>query len=101
MLVEAYSTATGKKRMIPEHYLTSVNFAGMFSKTPKQKAADKLNGPPTSAWTIAELTAYAGDHGIDLDGAKLHADIFEAINTHQPPTGPGPGNTADADNTEE
>ena len=34
---------------------------------------------PSEAWTVAQLTAYATENGIDLEGARAKADILAKI----------------------
>lgn len=44
--VDVYSKRTGKKRSVPEHYLTNPRLMAPFEVTPKQRAADAANPPP-------------------------------------------------------
>lgn len=36
-------------------------------------------GEPGESWTVADLQAYAAEHGIDLGGASKKSDILTAI----------------------
>lgn len=43
--VAAYSKKTGQKQRVPEHWLGHPTLGKDFSKTPRQKAADKAKAP--------------------------------------------------------
>jgi hypothetical protein len=40
---------------------------------------DEASGTPDATWKVAELKAYADEHGVDLGDATKKADILTAI----------------------
>lgn len=38
-------------------------------------------GEPTADWQVKQLRAYAGDHGVELDGARTKPEILAALLT--------------------
>lgn len=37
------------------------------------------DGDPAESWTVAQLRAYAAEHGVDLTGASVKADILAKL----------------------
>lgn len=78
--VTAYSRSTGQKQRIPESWLDHEVLGKDFRRTPSDEARQQaLADGPSDVWTVAELTEYATQHGIDLSGASRKADILAAI----------------------
>ena len=46
---------------------------------PKSDPTDIPAGEPSEKWTVAQLTAYAEKHGIDLDGATKKTDVVAKV----------------------
>lgn len=94
--VTAYSKKTGEKQRVPEHWLGHEVLGKDFSKTPRQKAADRNGSPfpegdPSEVWKGDELKAYAEARGFDLGAAKTKAEMVAAITDATDTTTPASG----------
>jgi hypothetical protein len=111
--VEVYSTATGTKQMVPEHYLDNPVLMAGFTQTPSSRAAAEVPTPeagntfgqaadlvPSGDWKVAELQQFATENDVDLGGATLKADILAAITEHLAAGEATTQTAADAGNTE-
>lgn len=68
----------GDTQRIPDNWLDL--FPGQFTVPDDEPTSSDLpEGDPTKDWTIAQLEAYARDHGVDVTGAKKKADLLTAI----------------------
>lgn len=75
--IEARSAATGRVRLVPEHWLE--RFPEKWSATEAALEAEVEVGPPDESWTIAEMRGWAEPRGVDLAGLRSHADILAAV----------------------
>lgn len=85
--IPVYRKDTGKRVDVPEHWVGHKVLGQPFRKTPPATAPS--GGDISEDSTIAELRDYATEHGIDLGGATLKADIYQAI-TAAPSPGDNP-----------
>ncbi|QGH80024.1 hypothetical protein SEA_NHAGOS_13 [Gordonia phage NHagos] len=74
LLSGAASTGPG-----PESSSTATWSTGRDPVTPAE-IADYPDGEPDDTWKFDQLKAYAGDHGVDIDGLRSKADVLAAIN---------------------
>jgi hypothetical protein len=89
--VEAYSTKTGLKQVIPEHWLDHPLLGKDFSLTPSAKAREVAADQPSESWTHKQLDKYVADHGLDLGDARTVVEKVAAIAAAEPsliPRGP-------------
>jgi len=70
----------GDQQRVPANWLDM--FPGQFTplEADQPQQAEYPDGDPTEKWTIAQLTAYAAAHGVDVTGASVKADYLGAIN---------------------
>lgn len=77
--VEAYSTRTGSKQVVPKHYIGHPVLGRNLRLTPSAEAhlgaeeaaelEQRQGEVPTESWTHKQLDQYATDRGIDLVAA--------------------------------
>lgn len=75
------SKATGRKRYVPEHYMTHPVLSKPFRLAPSEAARQEK---PSEDWTIQRLRDWAEDpeHTVDLSGKTTKADIYDAVSAH-------------------
>jgi hypothetical protein len=79
--VEVIAKATGRRESVPADWLDSPVLAAQFELAPSPGEASDA---PTEKNTVAEIEAYAGEHGIDLAGASTKAEKVAAIQAALP-----------------
>lgn len=77
--VEVYSKATGKKQVVPEHWLNHPVHGKGFAKTPSAKANEPGDGEPSDAWTRKQLDQHAAGIGIDTSALPNKGEVLAAI----------------------
>lgn len=75
--IEARSTATGRVRLVPEHWLD--RFPEKWEVTDAAAEAEAAVAVPDETWTIAAMRDWAEPRGVDLTGLSRHADILAAV----------------------
>lgn len=75
--VEARSKATGRTRLVPEHWLE--RFPEKWEATEAAVEAELEAGPPDETWTVAEMRGWAKPRGVDLTGLRTRDDILGAV----------------------
>ena len=81
---------SGHKQRIPKHWLTHPVLSAGFRLPPSLEAENRTAGTPDEEWKVAELKAYADEHGVDRTGLTAKADLLAAIEagTQSPSTTP-------------
>lgn len=79
--VEVYSKTTGKKHIVPEHWLNHPVLDKNFAETPSSVAskAGAPEGDPSEAWTRAQLDQHAAGLGFDTTALPNKGEVIAAI----------------------
>ncbi|WP_280389307.1 Ish1 domain-containing protein [Nocardia wallacei] len=65
---------------VPAWAVKAITNPGVWAEEPEAATSTEAPaGDPSESWTVAELKAYADEHGIDLGEATKKADILAAI----------------------
>lgn len=79
--VEVYSKTTGKKHIVPEHWLDHPVLGKNFARTPSSVATKTAapEGDPSEAWTRAQLDQHADGLGLDTTALPNKGEVVAAI----------------------
>lgn len=77
--VEVYAKATGRKQLVPAHFLDHPVLGKGIALTPSARDAAKNSGDPDQSWTRAQLDEHAAELGIDSTDLATKADVLDLI----------------------
>lgn len=82
--IEVYATATGRKQLVPEHYIGHPVLGAGISLLPSQRDQAQPEGEPDMSWNRKQLDAYAVTLGLGTTDLATKADVLTAIAAHEP-----------------